>query len=88
MEILDFLYMVGSRGPAVSALIALLLLMPLVVAGCASSRRSTVVEPVSVPAEPVAKEAPAGVADDGSRAAEGVYHVVQPGQTMWRIARA
>jgi len=56
--------------------------------GCAGSHRSAVVEPVSIPAQPVvADSAPADVpsAPDES---QGVHHVVQPGQTLWRIARA
>jgi murein DD-endopeptidase MepM/ murein hydrolase activator NlpD len=85
MEFAEFLYMCGPRGPAGGMRIPALLVLATLCWGCAGSHRPAVVEPVSVPAEPVVTgSAPEEAATDTSR---GVHHVIQPGQTLWRIAR-
>jgi len=73
----------------------------LVATGCAGPLRATPVSTPRVDAEPIAlAEAAAGEDDsdvsgapdasssDASDQQDGVVHIVQPGQTLWRIARA
>jgi len=79
--------MYGPRGPAGGMRIPALLLLATLCWGCAGSHRPAVVEPVSVPAEPLeADSAPERTAAEAD-GTQGVHHVVQPGQTLWRIAR-
>jgi len=54
-------------------------------AGCAGSHDRTVQVPDVAADRP---EIPAPVTVEGYVTEKGVYHVVQPGQTMWRIATA
>ena len=60
---------------------AALLLLAGAVAGCAGKARQ-ISGPVSIPARPAAQEA------SSNEEADGVHHIVRPGQTLWRIARA
>ena len=55
--------------------------------GCGGAHR-TVVEPVSIPALPVDAEPAPGDPARAEEPGDEVIHVVQPGQTLWRIARA
>jgi murein DD-endopeptidase MepM/ murein hydrolase activator NlpD len=87
MEILDFLYRIGSRGAETGWRAGAVLCGTALLWGCAGSQRPVAVQPVSVPAEPVAHEPSAARDPSGPAVGEGVIHVVQPGQTLWRIAR-
>jgi murein DD-endopeptidase MepM/ murein hydrolase activator NlpD len=66
--------------------IVAVVLLAAVASACAPSHRP-VQEPISIPARPLAE---AGEERRGELAAPeeaGVYHIVLPGQTLWRIAR-
>src|SRR5262249_11677430 len=61
------------------------------VAGCSAAHRPVEPVPARVPAEeipspPAAQAPPPRAAEPEMN--EGVFHIVQPGQTLWRIARA
>jgi murein DD-endopeptidase MepM/ murein hydrolase activator NlpD len=56
-----------------------------VAVGCAGSHRGTVQVPDVASVQP---EPPSPVTVEGYITDSGVYHVVQPGQTLWRIATA
>lgn len=87
MEIVDFLY-IGSRpGRGGSLRFCAVLLLAVTAWSCAGTQRQAAVAPQSVPARPIsaAREEPAG--DEEPTQVGGVHHVVQPGQTLWRIAR-
>lgn len=71
---------------------SVLLLVAAAAAGCAGAHRRPVTGPQRAPAEEVTS-APAPHADAGTETepgaeSGGVVHIVQPGQTLWRIARA
>lgn len=71
----------------------LVLLAAAVTAGCAGAHRPAVSGPRRAPAEEVAPAPapPPDAAPEADATAEsggGVVHIVQPGQTLWRIARA
>ncbi len=68
--------------------LASLVLAPIVIAsGCAA--RSTVDTAKAVPVRDVAAPAePVTPSVDAQEPANGIVHVVQPGQTLWRIAHA
>lgn len=87
MEFPEFLYGPGPRGRLWTAGI---LSLALLVTGCAGSRRTADAGPVSVPASPVTSERASEQASEtkqpGTGGKQGVHHVVQPGQTLWRIA--
>jgi murein DD-endopeptidase MepM/ murein hydrolase activator NlpD len=60
------------------------------VAGCSPAHRPVEPVPDRVPAQeiPGTPAAPAPPARAAEAENEGVFHIVQPGQTLWRIARA
>lgn len=77
----------------------LLLAVAIAITGCAASRRETVATTPSVAAVEVdegsatavpekSPAAPVPQRDESSEQDDGVVHIVQPGQTLWRIARA
>jgi murein DD-endopeptidase MepM/ murein hydrolase activator NlpD len=78
--------------------LALTLLAAVIAAasGCAGTARATATSTPRAQAEEVAREpsaapelaTPAAPQDDTTGTADGIVHIVQPGQTLWRIARA
>jgi len=86
MEFREFLYMLSRRGQGRASGFAAFLAVVSLAAGCAGSHQPVVVEPVSVPAQPADLERAPDSGESGQALEHGVYHVVQPGQTLWRIA--
>jgi len=87
MEIADFLYIAGRSGRRGPVRIASALVLAAAAWGCAGAHRQPAAAPVSVPAKPATAVGAAAVDGENARPVEGVHHVVQPGQTLWRIAR-
>jgi lipoprotein NlpD len=90
MEISDFLYLrVRSVGRDWTRL-GLPLLLAAVGWGCAAAHRETATSPQSVPARAVAitEDAEQGERAGSSEEEGEIHHLVQPGQTLWRIARS
>jgi len=89
MNILDFPYMKAARHSTISRLPILgVCLLCLAAIGCASSTRKVSDRPepaVPVASRPVPAAEPERITQPPT---EGVYHVVDPGQTLWRIASA
>ena len=87
MEIIDFLYIRNKRGSGLSMRLSAALLLAAAAWSCAGAHKEVENLPRSVPAKPItATESPVAV-EERPAPAEGVRHVVQPGQTLWRIAR-
>lgn len=87
MEIPDFLYTTSLQYRRGVVWLVVVFLLSAGVAGCASTHRSHP-GPVSVPARPTLPEEAPVEQEPGLPEDAGVYHVVRPGQTLWRIARA
>lgn len=87
MEIIDFLYMVNRPGREVSLRFCTVLLLAVTAWSCAGAQRQAAVAPQSVPAQPLSVADAEATGSDATARPDGVRHVVQPGQTLWRIAR-
>ena len=87
MEITDFLYIRNQRMRAGSIPLAAGLLLTCAAWGCAGAHRDAATGPRSVPATPVIEQPSPLPGQDRTTPAGEVRHVVQPGQTLWRIAR-
>jgi murein DD-endopeptidase MepM/ murein hydrolase activator NlpD len=75
MEIYDFPY---ARSALMAA--AVILVLAATAAGCGGKHRAA--GPVSIPARPVAE------VESRTEEIDGIHHIIRPGQTLWRIARA
>jgi murein DD-endopeptidase MepM/ murein hydrolase activator NlpD len=77
-------------------LVLALLIAVLAASGCAGTARTTETSTPRAQAEEIAGgpsaapefETTAAPQDDTAEPADGIVHIVQPGQTLWRIARA
>jgi len=87
MEIVDFLYERIARGANPYHRLAVAVLLAGAACACAGVNREAATGPRSVPATPVAADRATVPEEVLAEPADGVRHLVQPGQTLWRIAR-
>lgn len=87
MGIVEFLYSTARPGRSKWVWLAATLALAAAAWGCAGAQRQAVAGPVSVPARAAPETGAAEIDDGETPPAQGVHHVVQPGQTLWRIAR-